>query len=452
MTDRVAAVILAAGVGRRMKSRMAKVLHPLAGRSMIAHVIAAAASVTPERTIIVIGPQMESVRQAVQPCLVAVQSEALGTAHAVQAARTALAGFTGDVLVLFGADPLVTADSLQRLLDARRRHRAAVAVLGFRPDDPDGYGRLVEQDGVLTAIVESADADDGQKAITLCNSGVMALDGARMWPLLDAIGNDNRKGEFYLTDIVARARAGGHTCVAIEGPADDHLGVDSRADLAAAECIMQNRLRSAAMAAGATLIDPASVFLSWDTRLAPDVVVEPHVFFGPGVSVGAGATVRAFSHIEGAAIASGAVVGPFVRLRPGADIGEGARVGNFVEIKATRLGAGAKASHLSYLGDADIGAAANIGAGVITANYDGAAKHHTTIGANASIGADSVLVAPVTVGDGVVVGAGSVIDQDVPADALAVGRSSLVVRDGAGKRLRQRNAKRARAASPPTSD
>jgi len=440
MTESVAAVVLAAGIGRRMNSRMAKVLHPLAGRSMVAHVIAAAEALSPQQLVVVIGPDMDTVRTAVSPHPVAVQEQPVGTADALKAARARLADFSGDVVVLFGADPLVTPDSLQRLITARRQDNAAVAVLGFRPSDPAHYGRLVMRDGALLEIVEAAEASDAQKAITLCNSGVMALDGRRLWPLLDAIGNDNRRREFYLTDIVVAARAAGQGCIAIEGPADDHIGVDSRADLAAAEMILQSRLRSAAMAAGVTLMDPSSVTFAWDTRLAGDVVVEPSVFFGPGVTVGQGAVIRAFSHIEGAVIEPGAVVGPFARLRPGAAIGEDARVGNFVEVKATRLGAGAKASHLAYLGDADIGAGVNIGAGVITANYDGAAKHRTNIGDEASIGADSVLVAPVTIGKGVIVGAGSVISEDVADDALAVARSPLSVKPGGGKRLRQRNA------------
>jgi len=435
-----AAVVLAAGKGTRMKSRRPKVLHEIAGRSLLGHVLGALAPLGCARTVVVVGPGMAEVAAAAVPAETVVQEGQRGTADAVLAARDALAGFTGDVLVLFGADPLITTATLERMLAARRAPpEPAVVVLGMRPADPAAYGRLVvAADGALERIVEFRDASAEERAIPLCNAGVMAIDGARLYQLLDRIDCDNAKNEYYLTDIVAVARAEGLACRVVEGDADELHGVDSRADLAHAERLMQARLRARAMAAGVTLVDPESVFLAYDTVLAPDVVIEPSVVFGPGVRVGEGARVRAFSHLEGASIAAGATVGPFARLRPGAEIGEGARVGNFVEVKAARLGAGAKANHLAYVGDAEVGAKANLGAGTITCNYDGFRKSKTVIGAGAFIGSNTALVAPVSVGEGAIVGAGSVIARDVPADALAVTRAAHECRPGWARAFRRR--------------
>ena len=420
----LAAVILAAGLGTRMRSTMPKVLHQLAGRPMIAHLAATVGALAPARVVVVVGPGMDAVVAAAQPAVAALQEPALGTGHAVLAARDALQGFAGDVLVLYGADPLVRTETLKAML-AIRAEGASVVVLGFRPDDPGAYGRLiVDAAGNLERIVEFKDASPAERAIALCNSGVMAIDGAVLFDLLDRVGNDNAKREYYLTDIVAIARARGLACGYVEAAAEEVLGVNDRAELAAAETVVQRRLRAAAMRDGATLIDPASVYFSHDTRLGRDVIVEPNVFFGPGVTVGDNVRIRANSHIEGTRIAAGAVIGPFARLRPGAEIGDGAHIGNFVEVKAASIEAGAKVNHLTYIGDARVGAGANIGAGTITCNYDGFGKYHTDIGAGAFIGSNSALVAPVKIGDGAIVGAGSTIARDVPPGALAVTRAS----------------------------
>ncbi len=441
MSERpIAAIVLAAGQGTRMKSRLPKVLHALAGRPMIGHVLAALGGLRPARITVVIGPGMDAVAAVAQGCAIAIQDEPRGTAHAVLAARETLAGFDGDVLILFGADPLITTGTLERMIAARRAAPApAVVVLGMRPDDPGAYGRLVlGADGALERIVEARDATEAERAIPLCNAGAMAVDGAHLFALLEAIGCDNAKGEYYLTDIVAAARARGLACAVVEGDADELKGVDSRADLAVAEALMQARLRAAALEAGVTMIDPSTVYLAFDTRLDEDVVIEPNVVFGPGVRVGRGARIRAFSHIEGAEIAAGAQIGPFARLRPGARIGEHARIGNFVEVKAAEIESGAKVSHLSYVGDSRVGPGANVGAGTITCNYDGFVKSRTEIGAGAFIGSNTALVAPVSVGAGAIVGAGSVITRDVPDDAVAVTRAAQDTRPGAAKRLRAR--------------
>ncbi len=441
MSERpIAAIVLAAGQGTRMKSRLPKVLHALAGRPMIGHVLAAVDALSPARVVVVVAPGMDAVAAAAPGAAIAVQEQPLGTAHAVLAAREALAGFEGDVLILFGADPLITPETLARMVAARNAAPgAAVVVLGMRPDDPGAYGRLVlDRDGALDRIVEFRDASPEERAIPLCNAGVMAVDGTHLFALLDAVGNDNAKGEYYLTDIVAVARARGLRCAVVEGDADELKGVDSRADLAVAEALMQARLRAAALAAGVTMIDPSTVYLAFDTEIAEDVVIEPNVVFGPGVRVGRGARIRAFSHIEGAEIAAGAQIGPFARLRPGASVGEAARIGNFVEVKAAAIEDGAKVNHLSYVGDARVGAGANVGAGTITCNYDGFSKSRTEIGAGAFIGSNTALVAPVSVGDGAIVGAGSVVTRDVPADAVATTRAPQDTRPGAAKRLRAR--------------
>ena len=443
MSDReLACVILAAGKGTRLKSKVPKVLHPVAGQPMIRHVADVVDALAPQRAIIVVGPDMDAVAASVAPWDVSVQREQRGTADAVRAAADHLSGFEGDVLVVFGDTPLITVETLQRMIDRRREpDDPAVVVLGMRPDDPAQYGRLVvDQGGNLEAIIEFADASPEQKSIRLCNGGLMAFDGRRLPELLAGIEDGNAQGEFYLTDAVEVARGLGHVCAFVEGSAIEVHGINSRAELAMAEAYMQDRLRAAAMAGGATLIDPGSVFLASDTELGRDVTIGPSVVFGPGVTVEDDVEIRAFSHIEGAVVRSGAIVGPFARLRPGAEIGTGARIGNFVEIKNATLGAGAKANHLTYLGDAGIGAGANIGAGTITCNYDGYLKHRTEIGEGAFIGSNTALAAPVRVGDRANVGAGSVITRDVPDDALAVARGEQVEKPGAAKRYRERKA------------
>ncbi len=428
-----AAIVLAAGMGTRMKSALAKVLHPIAGRPMIQHLLATLDELNLEKIVVVTSAGADEVKAAVAPHPSAVQAEQLGTGHAVLQAAGALPGFDGDVLIVFGGDPLITGETISRLL-ARRREAddPAVVVLGFRPPDPGLYGRLiVDADGTLTEIVEARDATPDQLASNLCNSGVMAVDGARLFDLLGRVGNDNAKGEYYLTDIVRLARADGAGCVVIEAADPEELtGIDTRADLARAEAIVQDRLRARAMDGGATLIAPETVFLSHDTVLGQDVTVGPNVVFAPGVRVGNNVTIRPFCHLEGATIADGAVIGPFARIRPGADIGRDVRVGNFVEVKNAKLETGAKVNHLSYVGDARVGPGANVGAGTITCNYDGFGKHFTDIGAGAFIGSNTALVAPVTIGDGAIVGAGSVISKDVAADALAVTRAAQKQADG----------------------
>ncbi|MBC8268863.1 MAG: bifunctional UDP-N-acetylglucosamine diphosphorylase/glucosamine-1-phosphate N-acetyltransferase GlmU [Rhodospirillaceae bacterium] len=436
--SKTAVIVLAAGLGTRMKSKLPKVMHPLAGRPMISHLMETVEGLDPENVCVVVGDFMDSVSEAVSPFPTAVQSERLGTAHAVLSAREIIGDFDGDVLVIFGADPLITLSTLEQLLDVRSQG-AAVAVLGFRPDDPGLYGRLIEdENGNLEAIVEAKDATDEQLEIDLCNSGVMAIDGKVLWSLLDRVGNDNAKGEYYLTDIIGLARADGLTCAVWEGDADELIGIDSRADLAEAEAILQDRLRFEAMAGGVTMTDPTTVFLSYDTVIGPDVSIGPNVFFGSGVSIGEGATINAFCHLEGAIVHPGASVGPFARLRPGTNLGEAAKIGNFVEIKNAVIEPAAKISHLSYIGDAEVGAGANIGAGTITCNYDGFFKSKTVIGKGAFIGSNTALVAPVTIGEGAVVGAGSTLSKDVDADALGLTRASYRQVDGWAKTNRER--------------
>ncbi len=441
MPDReTAAIVLAAGMGTRMKSRIPKVLHPLAGRPMIAHLLATVEALAPARVVVVVAPGMDEVTRAVAPVPTAVQREQLGTAHAALAAREALAGFDGNALVLFADNPLIAADPMRAMLaELRAAPGTAIVVLGMRPEDPAEYGRLiVGTDGALERIVEFRDAGADERAVGLCNSGVVAIDGARLFDLLERVGNDNAKEEYYLTDIVALARADGLRCAVVEADAVELLGINSRADLAAGEAVVQRALRRAAMDGGVTLIDPDSVTLSHDTAFGRDVVVEPHVVFGPGVRVGDDARIRSYSHLEGATVGDGVAIGPFARLRPGTEIGEGARVGNFVEVKNAAIEAGARVMHLSYVGDARVGPGANVGAGTITCNYDGFVKAHTDIGAGAFIGSNTALVAPVVVGDGAIVGAGSVIDEDVPADALALTRAPQECRLGAASRIRAR--------------
>ncbi|BBK41263.1 bifunctional protein GlmU [Allostella vacuolata] len=434
--DRTLAIVLAAGEGTRMRSDRPKVLHPVAGRPMVRHVLDAVAGAGIGRVAVVVGPGMDQLTRAVAPHPTVVQHDRRGTAHAVLAARAAIAAGADDVVVLIGDAPLVTSATIARLLEERRRG-AAVAVLGFRPADPGPYGRFVlDADGTLARIVEARDASPAELGIGLCNSGMMAIDGRLALDLLDRVGCDNAKGEFYLTDLVAIARAAGRTCRFAEAPAEEMMGVNTRAEQAAAEAAMQDRLRRRAMADGATLVAPETVFLCADTRLGRDTIVHPHVVFGPGVTVGEGVEVRSFSHLEQATVGDGAIVGPFARLRPGAELGAGAHVGNFVEIKAATLGAGAKANHLAYIGDASVGAGANIGAGTITCNYDGFGKYRTEIGAGAFIGSNTALVAPVTVGAGAIVGAGSVVTDAVPDESIAIARARQTTRPGAAPAYR----------------
>ncbi len=435
----VAAVILAAGKGTRMRSRLPKVLHPVGGLPLLAHAMAAAMALAPARVAVVVGHVAEAVGEAARAvcpgAAVCLQEAQLGTGHAVLAAAEALAGFEGDLLVLFGDTPFVRPETLARLCAARAEHD--LVVLGFEAAVPGRYGRLVTAPGgALERIVEAKDATEAELAIGLCNSGVMAGDCATLVALLARLGTDNAQGEYYLTDAVALARSEGLTAGIVRCEEAETLGVNDRAQLAAAEAAFQARARAAAMAAGATLQAPETVFLSHDTVLGEDVTVEPHVVFGPGVRVAEGAAIRAFSHLEGAEIGPGAVVGPYARLRPGTRLGAAARIGNFVELKNAEMGEGAKANHLAYLGDASVGAGANIGAGTITCNYDGVDKHRTEIGAGAFVGTNSALVAPVSVGPGAYVATGTVVTQSVPADALAIARTPQKNREGAAARLR----------------
>jgi bifunctional UDP-N-acetylglucosamine pyrophosphorylase / glucosamine-1-phosphate N-acetyltransferase len=427
------AVILAAGFGTRMKSALPKTLHRIAGRPMLRHLLASCEQVF-DRIVVVVGPDMDAVRREAAPHVSVVQQERRGTAHA---ALVAVPEFGhGEVAVLYADNPLIRSETLLRLLDRRAFGDAALALLAFRPPDPGSYGRVLARDGFVERIVEWIDAAEAERAETLCNAGVLCAASADMARWLAAVRADNAKGECYLTDVVALARAEGGRVVAVEAPADELAGINSRAELAAAEAVVQSRLRAAAMDAGVTMIDPGSVFLCADTAIGPDVTIEPNVFFGPGVTVAAGAQIRAFTHLEGCTVGPGCIVGPHARLRPGTELGRNVHVGNFVELKAARLGDGAKASHLTYLGDADIGAETNIGAGTITCNYDGYAKHRTKIGARAFIGSDTALVAPVTVGDGAITAAGSVITEDVPADALAIARGRQVTKHGRAAEIR----------------
>jgi bifunctional UDP-N-acetylglucosamine pyrophosphorylase/glucosamine-1-phosphate N-acetyltransferase len=431
MTDTpIAVVILAAGKGTRMKSGLPKVMHAVAGRPMISHLLDTVSTLAPEKVVVVVGPDMDLVTDTVAPHPTCVQADRNGTGGAVKAARAELEGFTGTVLVLYGDTPLVRADTMAAAAGACA-DGAAVSVLGFRPSHFHQYGRLITDDsGALTAIVEARDASPEELDVNLCNSGVMAFAGEHLLGLLDKLDTNNSKGEYYLTDTVRLARAQGLSAAVVEGEEDELLGVNSREDLAVAEAVVQDELRSRAMENGATLVEPATVWFQHDTVLGRDVVVQPNVVFGPGVTVADNVDIRAFSHIEGATVSSGAVIGPYARLRPGAQIGEDAHIGNFVEIKNAEIGKGAKANHLTYIGDATIGAGANIGAGTITCNYDGFGKYRTTIGAGAFIGSNSALVAPVTIGDGAIVAAGSTISRDVEKDSLSIERADQVDKPG----------------------
>lgn len=437
----LAAIILAAGQGTRMKSDMHKVLHPIAGQPMLLHLIDRVAQAGVERTVIVVGAGRDQIETAVAPLGVAtaLQAEQLGTAHATLQARDALAGFEGTVIVCFGDVPFLRAETVAAMaarLEAEDAPR--IVMLGFRPDDAKTYGRIIaDADGTIRKMVEFKDADSAERVVDLCNSGVTAVRAADLWPLLDCVGNDNAAGEYYLPDIVMLALADGDRAVVVETGADEVIGINSRAELAHAEARWQAARREAVMAAGASLIAPETVWFAHDTVIGRDVTIEPNVWFGPGVTIADKAIIRAFSHIEGATIGEGAEVGPYARLRPGAVLGEKSKVGNFVEVKKAVLGKGAKANHLSYIGDADVGAGANIGAGTITCNYDGFFKYRTVIGEGAFIGSNSALVAPVTIGAGAIVGAGAVVTGDVEADALALVRGEQRAKPGWAKRFRE---------------
>jgi bifunctional UDP-N-acetylglucosamine pyrophosphorylase / glucosamine-1-phosphate N-acetyltransferase len=426
------AIILAAGLGTRMKSTLPKTLHRLAGRSMLRHLLASCEPVF-GRIVVVLGPDMDAVRKEAAPHVCVVQQERLGTAHA---ALQAVEHFgSGQIAVLYADNPLIRTATLQRLLEG---HSAdGLSLLAFRPQDAAKYGRVITGvDGLVERIVEYVDASPAERDVALCNAGVLCGAAPDMARWLRAVRNDNAKGEYYLTDLVALARADSRPVTAVEAPADELAGVNSRGELARAEAVLQGWMREAAMEAGVTMVDPSSVFLSADTRLGADVTIEPNVVFGPGVTVASNVTIRAFSHLEGADIGSGCVIGPFARLRPGATLAQEVHVGNFVEVKAAALAQGVKANHLTYIGDATIGARTNIGAGTITCNYDGVNKHRTTIGAGVFVGSDTALVAPVRVGDGAVIGAGSVITDDVEPDALALARGRQVQKPGRAVAMR----------------
>ncbi len=435
----LAVIILAAGQGTRMKSGLHKVLHPVAGRPMLLHLLASIGELAPERQVVVVGAGRDQVEGAVvgTGAVIAVQDRQLGTGHAVAQAHDALAGFAGDVLILYGDVPLVRAETMRAMLDRLNRgDDPRAVVLGFRPDDAAAYGRIIaDGQGMIERMVEYKDASEAERAVTLCNSGLMAVRSTDLFVLLDQIGNDNAAGEYYLPDIIMLP--GGVSAV-IETEAWEVAGVNSRIELAGVEAMWQARRRMEAMRDGVTLIAPDTVFFSHDTQLARDVVVEPHVVFGPGVIVAQDVTIHAFSHLEGASVENGAAIGPYARLRPGAQIGAKAKVGNFVEIKKTTLGEGAKVNHLSYIGDASIGAAANIGAGTITCNYDGYFKYRTEIGAGAFVGSNSALVAPASIGAGAIVAAGSVVTRPVAADALCLVRPEQVEKPGWAARFRDR--------------
>jgi bifunctional UDP-N-acetylglucosamine pyrophosphorylase/glucosamine-1-phosphate N-acetyltransferase len=429
-----AAIILAAGLGTRLRSTRPKALHPIAGRSMLAHLIAACEAVF-DRIVVVIGPDMPGLEAAARPHATVVQAERLGTGHAAAQAAGLLRDFAGDVAVLYADNPLIPPATLGRLLARRvaQPDGAGLALLAMRPADPGRYGRVVtDASGDVARVVEWADASEAERRIGLCNAGVVAAPAGDLFRWLDAVRPENAKGEYYLTDIVALAVADGRRVVAEEAAEADLAGANSRAELAVLEAAMQARLRDAAMAGGATLVAPETVFLAWDTAIGQDVTIGPNVVFGPGVTIEDEVEIRAFSHLEGCLVRRGAVIGPFARLRPGTEVGQAAHVGNFVELKAALLGPGAKANHLSYLGDATIGAGANIGAGTITCNYDGIAKHRTEIGAGAFIGSDSALVAPVRIGDRALIAAGSVITEDVPDDAMGIARGRQANKPGRG--------------------
>ncbi|WP_068312187.1 bifunctional UDP-N-acetylglucosamine diphosphorylase/glucosamine-1-phosphate N-acetyltransferase GlmU [Polycladidibacter hongkongensis] len=435
------AVVLAAGLGTRMKSELPKVLHEIGGLPLVGHVMQAVNAAGADRTAVVVGPDMPQLEAVVaqmdHAASTYVQVNRQGTADALRAAEPAFSGFQGDVLVVFGDTPLVQAQSFA-LLREKLSQGAALAVLGFEAKDPTGYGRLLMQGDELVAIREHKDASEAERQVTLCNAGIMAFKAEHLQKLLAMITNDNANEEFYLTDAVEHAVNLGLSVVVATAPEEEVQGINNRAQLAACEAVFQTRKRTAAMLGGVTLQAPETVYFSYDTQLAPDVLVEPNVVFGPAVEVASGASIRAFSHLEHCNVAAQATIGPYARLRPGANIGEGARIGNFVEIKNAEIAQGAKVNHLSYIGDASIGSKTNIGAGTITCNYDGYLKHKTQIGENCFIGSNSILVAPLSIGDGVTSAAGSTLTRNVPQDALAIARPQQENKEGAAPRIRAR--------------
>ena len=449
MTDqrRFAVVILAAGQGTRMRSDTHKVLHPIASRPLLLHLLDRVDALGADKRVVVVGKGREQVEAAIRDrdVTLAVQAEQKGTGHAVQQAASALAGYDGPVLILYGDTPFVEAETLRRMLDRLNGDGGpGVVVLGSCPSDPAKYGRIILGNGDhIAKMVEFRDATDEERAVRLCNSGMMAVRANDLFRWLSEVGNDNAASEYYLPDIVNIAAGEGRDAVVIEGDPYETAGVNSRAELAHLELDWQRRRREQVLDEGATLIDPESVWFAYDTRLGRDVTVEPHVVFGPGVDIADGATIHAFSHIEGAIIGAKARIGPFARIRPGSRLGDRTKVGNFVELKKAEIGEGAKVNHLSYVGDASVGEGANIGAGTITCNYDGFGKYRTVIGAGAFIGSNTALVAPVTIGEGAIVGAGSVITEDVEAEALAVERSEQKGIAGWARRFRERMTRKA---------
>ena len=432
-----ALIILAAGLGTRMQSDMPKVLHKIGGVPMLTHVLATGAAMEPDRVVVVTGHGAEAVEAAARAVddriETVIQEAQRGTGHAVAQARAAMEGFDGLVLVLFGDTPFIRAETLSAMRDAAGSHD--VVVLGFEPADPGRYGRLILEGGQLQRIVEFKDAKDEERAVTLCNGGLMACRSQLLFDMIDALSDDNASGEYYLTDIVGTARARGLSATVVTCTEEETIGINTRTQLALAEGFFPNRARAEALENGITLVAPETVFFAQDTVIGRDTLIEPNVVFGPGVTIETGAHIRAFSHLEGCHVSRGAVVGPYARLRPGAELAEDVRVGNFVEIKNAEIAEGAKVNHLTYIGDATVGARANIGAGTVTCNYDGVMKHRTQIGKDAFIGSSTMLVAPVSVGDGALTASGSVITQDVPADAIAMGRAQQVNREGRAKKL-----------------
>jgi bifunctional UDP-N-acetylglucosamine pyrophosphorylase / glucosamine-1-phosphate N-acetyltransferase len=436
---KIAAIILAAGKGTRMKSDLHKVLHPIAGRPMLMHLMASVDALLPTKKVVVVGSGKEQLAAALKGTAeLAVQEPQYGTGHAVQQAEGALSGFDGDVLILYGDVPFVPTATMRAMVDRLNAADApAVVVLAFEPDDPTGYGRVIVEGGKIVKMVEQKDATEAERAVKLSNSGLMAVKSRDLFGLLSRVTDDNAQKEYYLTDIVNIANADGRACVAVTTDPFDVAGINSRAQLAEIEGEWQARRRVRAMDDGATLIAPETVWFAYDTVIGRDVVIEPNVFFGPGVTVADGVTIRAFCHIEGASLATGVEVGPYARLRPGAVLEEKAKVGNFVEVKKSRMGKGAKANHLSYIGDADVGAGANIGAGTITCNYDGYFKYQTLIGEGAFIGSNSALVAPVKIGRDAIVAAGSAVTRDVADGELRLVRAEQSVKSGWADRFHE---------------
>lgn len=440
MTRKIACIILAAGKSTRMKSALPKPLHKIAGRAMVGHVIAAAEALNPERIVVVTGPGMDDMAEAVRPHATAIQHIANGTGGAALAAAEHFKDYDGDILIVFGDSPLVTTDTMRRMVDIRRQLPAVgLAFSGMRPENPGSYGRMVlDEDGSLKKIVEFKDATPAEKEITLCNGGLVCADGAKLFDWLKQVGNDNAQNEYYLTSLPGIARLDNRTTQVVEVAAEEMTGANTRAELAVLEQMMQSRLRDRHMANGATLTDPASVFFSFDTVIGQDVTIGPNVVFGPGVTVEDNAQILPFCHIEGAHVHAHAQVGPFARLRPGTDIGESAKVGNFVEVKNATMARKSKANHLAYVGDAEVGENSNIGAGTITCNYDGFMKHRTVIGRDVLIGSNSALIAPVTIGNGAVVAAGSAIKGAVPDNALGITRAPQINKEGWAPDYRQK--------------